>query len=131
MIYAYVAIQLALLTLALAGYVQVRKFLSSHTSISDHADLNSFRSLVRTNMYISLVYIVLGIPAILMSVYLGFAYGLIGMFAVLALNAPQFLFGKYLRSLEERARQLRCSSDLSDEFRLIGETWFKSALPNF
>jgi len=131
MIYTYLLLQIALFLLSLGGYFQVKKFLSQHNTISNHRHLDNFKSLVRVNMYIALVYIALGIPGILMSIYLGFAYGLLGIVCVLALNVPHFLFGKYLKSLEEKARQLQCSSEYSQEFRMIGETWFKKALPNF
>ena len=131
MIYAYIVLQVVLFILSLVGYFQVKKFLSRHNSISDGRHLDNFKSLVRVNMYVALVYIALGIPGILMSVYLGFAYGLVGIAGVIAINIPHFLFGKYLKSLEEKARQLECSTEYSQEFRTIGETWFKKALPNF
>ena len=131
MIFAYVVLQTVLFLLSLVGFFQVKKFLSRHKSISDGRHLDSFKSLVRVNMYVALVYIALGIPGILMSIYLGFVYGLMGIVDVLALNVPHLLFGKYLKSLEEKARQLQCSAEYSQEFRTIGETWFKKALPNF
>ena len=131
MIYAYVALQVVLFFLSLFGFFQVKNFLARHNSISQGRDLDSFKSLVRVNMYVALVYMALGIPGILLSIYLGFAYGLMGIVVVLAINAPPFVFGKYLKSLEEKARQLQCSTEFSQEFRMIGETWFKKALPNF
>jgi len=131
MIYTYLLLQIALFLLSLGGYFQVKRFLSEHSTISNGRHLDNFKSLVRVNMYIALVYIALGIPGILMSIYLGFAYGLLGIVCVLVLNVPHFLFGKYLKSLEERARKMHCSSEYSEEFRTIGETWFKKALPNF
>ena len=131
MIYAYVVLQIVLFILSLVGFFQVKKFLSRHKSISDWRHLDSFKSLVRVNMYVALAYIALGIPGILMSIYIGFMYGLFGIAGVIAINIPHFLFGKYLKSLEEKARQLECSTEYSDEFRTIGETWFKKALPNF
>ena len=131
MIYTYLFLQIALFLLSLGGYFQVKRFLNQHDTISNGSHLNNFKSLARVNMYIALVYLALGLPAILMSIYLGFAYGLLGIVAVAALNLPHFLFGKYLKSLEEKARHLQCTHELSDEFRAVGETWFKKALPNF
>ena len=131
MIYAYVVLQIVLLMLSLAGFFQVRKFLAAHNSISNAGHLDNFKSLVRGNMYVALAYIALGIPGILMSIYIGFVYGLMGIVLVLVINIPHFLFGKHLKSLEEKARQLQCSAEYSQEFRMVGETWFKKALPNF
>src|SRR5688572_17986673 len=131
MIYAYVVLQIVLFVLSLVGFFQVKTFLARHNSISNGRHLDSFKSLVRVNMYVALVYIALGIPGILMSIYLGFVYGLMGIVAVLAMNVPHFLFGKYLKSLEEKARGLQCSSEFSQQHKMIGETWLKKALPNF
>ena len=131
MIYAYLVLQAMLLLLSFGGFLQVRKFLSRHNAISDYSHLDAFKALVRLNMYLALVYIAMGIPAIVMSVYLGWEYGLFGIFAVMAVNIPHFMFSKYLRSLEEQARQLHCLPQFSAEFKMVGETWFKKALPNF
>jgi hypothetical protein len=131
MMYAYLVLQLCLLGLALFGYFQVKSFLRAHNAISSPAHLNNFKSLVRTNMYGALVYLVLGIPTVLMSVYFGFVYGFMGALAVIAVNTPQLLFSRHLRGLEERARRLSCSSELDHEFKLVSEAWFKKALPNF
>ena len=131
MIYAYVVLQVVLFVLSLVGFFQVKNFLARHNSISQGRDLDSFKSLVRVNMYVALVYIALGIPGILLSIYLGIAYGLMGIVIVIGLNAPHFLFGKHLKSLEEKARGLQCSSEFSQQHRMIGETWLKKPLPNF
>ena len=131
MIYCYAMLQLALLFLLISGHFQVKRFLSSHNAISDHTDLNRFKSLARTNMYLSLVYMILTVPGIAISMYLGYAYGIAGVAGVVAVNLPQLLFARNLRPLERAACQLHCSNDLSSEFRIIGEAWFKKALPNF
>ena len=131
MIFIYVSLQVALVLLSIGGYFQVKKFLGLHSSVSDYDQLRAFKSLVRTNMYIALVYLLIGIPALLLSIYIGFIYGLLGVIFVVAINIPHFLFGRHLKSLEEKARQLQCTADLSDEYRRIGETWFKKALPDF
>lgn len=131
MIYTYLLLQAVLVLLSLVSYFQVKKFLSRHNSISREADLNDFKALVRVNMYMALVYLALGIPAIVMSIYLGWEYGLLGIFAVMAVNIPHFMFSQYLKTQEEKARQLNCSPQFSNEFKTVGETWFKKALPNF
>jgi hypothetical protein len=131
MVFIYVTIQLALILLSIGGYFQVKRFLGMHHSVSDFDQLRAFKSLVRTNMYIALVYLLIGIPTSLLSIYIGYIYGLVGVVFVVAINTPHFLFGRHLKSLEEKARQLQCAADLSDEYRRIGETWFKKALPDF
>ena len=129
--YAYLVLQLCLFGLALFGYFQVKKFLGTHNSISSPTHLTNFKNLVRANMYVALVYIVLGIPTVLLSIYFGFYYGIFGVLVVLAVNTPQLLFSRHLRSLEEQARRLSCSSELDHEFKMVSEAWFKKALPNF
>ena len=131
MIYIYVMLQIALILLSVGGYFQVKKFLGQYSSVSDPVQLSAYKSLVRANMYISLVYLVLGIPTILLSIYIGFVFGLVGSAFVVVVNLPHFLFGRHLRTLEEKARHLQCAAYLSDEYRRIGDTWFKKALPDF
>jgi hypothetical protein len=124
-------LQVALILLSIGGYFQVKKFLALHSSVSDYEQLRAFKSLVRTNMRMALVYILIGIPTLLLSIYIGFIYGLFGVIFVVAINAPHFLFGRHLKSLEEKARQLQCAEYLSEEYHRVGETWFKKALPDF
>lgn len=131
MIYAFLTLQLALFLLSLGGYFQVKKFLGLHGDIADESHLDAFKSLVRVNMYVALVYLVLGLPSIGLSIYFGFAYGIPGVLGVIAVSIPQFLFGKHLRGLEERSRTLACRSDLGEEYAAVGHTWMKKALPNF
>jgi hypothetical protein len=131
MIYIYVMLQIALILLSIGGYFQVKTFLGQYSSVSDPIQLSAFKSLVRANMYIALVYLVLGIPTILLSIYIGFVFGLLGITFVAVVNMPHFLFGRHLRSLEKKARNLQCAAYLSDDYRRIGETWFKKALPDF
>ncbi len=131
MIYTFLVLQLALFLLSLGGYFQVKKFLGLHNDIADESHLDAFKSLVRVNMYVALVYLVLGIPSIGMSIYFGFAYGIPGVLLVLAISVPQFLLGKHLRGLEERSRTLACRSDLGEEYAAVGHTWMKKALPDF
>jgi hypothetical protein len=82
-------------------------------------------------MYVALVYLALGVPAVGMSIYLGFAYGLVGVAAVLGVNTLQLVFGNHLRGLEKKSRSLHCSPAFQPEYAAVGETWFKKALPNF
>src|SRR5215204_891928 len=109
MIYAYLVLQLAMFLLSLGGYFQVKMFLGLHHEITQPTHLNKFKGLVRMNMYMALLYICIGVPGILISIYLGFAYGLLGVVAVTGINVLQLLFAKHVRSLEEKVRRLQCS----------------------
>jgi hypothetical protein len=131
MITTYLLLQAALFLLSIGGFFQVRQFLSSSTLIASPQDLDRFKRMARLNMYVALVYMVLAIPGILMSMYLTFMYGLYGLGIVLAVSVPQFLFGKYLKSLEDKSRSLPCSSEFVDEHRRIGQSWLKKPLPDF
>jgi hypothetical protein len=131
MIYTYAAVETALFLLSLAAYFQVKKFLAAHNAIANESDMSNFRSLARGNMYLTLVYLVLSLPALLLSIYIGYAYGLLGIVAVFIFNGPHFLFIQHLKSLQERLRGLHCTPELSNEFHAVRETWHKRALPNF
>ena len=131
MTYAYLVLQLCLFSLSLFGYFQVKRFLSTHNAIANPTHLDNFKTLVRMNMYGALAYMVLGVPALLLSIYFGWTYGILGIVGVTAINVLQLVFGQHLRKLEDRARHMQCSRELSGEFRTVGEVWFKKALPNF
>ena len=131
MLYTYIVLQIALLLIALGGYFQVSQFLRQHSAIMNTANMDSFKSMVKVNMYVTLGYLVLGIPGILLSLYISFYEGLTGVFAVLLMNTPIFLLGKHTKKLEMRSRALQCLPAFADEYRTVGETWHKKALPNF
>ena len=131
MTYAYLVLQLCLFSLSLFGYFQVKRFLSTHNAIANPTHLDNFKTLVRMNMYGALAYMVLGVPALLLSIYFGWNYGILGIAGVTAINVLQLVFGQHLRKLEDKARHIQWSHEFSGEFRTIGEAWFKKALPNF
>lgn len=82
-------------------------------------------------MYVALIYLVLSIPVIAMSIFLGYQYGLYGLGIVLVFSIPQFLLGKYLKTLEDKTRTMECSSECSSEHKRVAESWVKKALPDF
>src|SRR5687768_491975 len=104
MITIYLFVQAVLFLLAVAGFFQVQRFLKTNRSISSAEGLDSFKRLARVNMYVALVYIVLAVPMILMSMYIGYAYGLYGIAVVLGTSVPQMIFGKFLKSAEDKSR---------------------------
>ena len=93
--------------------------------------MGAFKRMVKVNMYVALGYLVLALPGILLSLYLPFSEGLIGVGVVLLINAPIFFLGNQTKKLEMRSRELECTPALADEYRSVGETWHKKALPNF
>jgi hypothetical protein len=131
MITTYLFLQGALLLLAVGGFFQVQHFLRNNPSISTARDLDNFKRLARVNMYVALVYIVLSIPVVLISMYLGFSAGLTGVAIVLVASAPHFALGQYMKKLEEKSRTLECASQYAEEHRRIGQVWQKKALPDF
>jgi hypothetical protein len=131
MLYAYVTLQLALFLIGLGGYFQVSRFLRQHSAIMKASHMDAFKRMVKVNMYVALGYLVLGIPGILMSLYLAFTEGLTGIAVVVMMNIPIFLLGKQTKKLEMRSRELECLTALAPEYHAVGETWHKKALPNF
>ena len=131
MLYSYVVLQIALFFVGLGGYFQVSRFLRQHSAILNAAHLHAFKRMVKVNMYVALGYLILGIPGILMSLYLPFSEGLLGVGVVLLMNTPIFLLGSQTKKLEMRSRELQCLPAFADEYRSVGETWHKKALPNF
>src|SRR5688572_16376868 len=99
MITTYMALQSAMFLIAVGGFFQVNQFLKMCASITSVDHLNAFKKLARVNMYVALIYMAIGGPTILISIYLGYHYGLYGLGIVLLFSVPQFLFGKYLKSL--------------------------------
>lgn len=131
MITTYLIIQAALFSISVWGFVQSQKFLKLSPSISRASDLENFKRLVRHNMYGALVYICLSIPALLLSMFLTFSYGVIGFGIVVGVSIPQFLFGRYSKTFEVKSRNVPCAVEYAAEHQRIGHSWGKKALPDF
>lgn len=131
MLYAYVALQLALFLIGLGGYFQVSRFLSRHPAIMNASHMDAFKRMVKVNMYAALGYLAIAILGMLLGIYLVFTEGLTGIAVVVLMNIPIFLLGKQTKKLEMRSRELECYPALAPEYQIVGETWHKKALPNF
>ena len=131
MITTYLCLQAALFLLLFGGFFQVQKFLHVNSSISCPGDLDAFKTLVRVNMYVALISIIIGIPTILLSMIIGYSYGIFGLGIVLVISIPQVLFARYVKSQEYLTRSMDCSSHYADEYHRIGQSWSKKALPDF
>ena len=128
---SYLFLEGSLFLICIGGFFQVSQFLRLHGAVTTAGDLDDFKRMVRVNMYVALVYIVLGIPSILLSMYLSFAYGIYGMVIAIGATVPHFFLGKHMKKLDERSRNLECSSRLDSEYKRIGQVWRKKALPDF
>jgi hypothetical protein len=131
MITTYLFLQGALFLILVGGFFQVRQFLQMNSTISRPVDLDSFKRLARVNMYVALVYLILAIPTIMFSMYLGFSNGLYGVSIAIAATAPHFILGKFMKKDENSSRSLECSSQFAEEYKQIGLSWRKKILPDF
>jgi len=131
MITTYVVLQAVMFLISIGGFVQVKQFLSRCGSIRSEDDLTAFKKLARVNMYVALGYMAIGGPTILLSIYIGYMYSFYGIGIVLLVSVPQFLFGKYLKGLEDKTRSMTCSDAYLLEHRRVTESWLKKALPDF
>jgi hypothetical protein len=132
MITYFLLLNLGLAALTLWGGFEVKRFLNSHTTIDGPTALQAFKTLARRNMIVALIYLALGIPSILLAVYLVAQLQMVGLATALAVYVPSFLMNRRLLVLERQARSLECASDeLKELHEKISQTWVKKALPDF
>ena len=127
----YILMQSAMFLIAIGGYFQVSKFLRHNSSIADGSNFDAFKNLVRVNMYVAILSILVAIPTVLLSIYISWTEGFFGIGLVLGTSIPQILFSKKLKMFEQRSKQLHCSDQFADEYRLVADAWTKKLLPNF
>jgi hypothetical protein len=107
-------------------------FLRRTPAIASEADLDRFRKLARTGMYLVFV----GLPAVVVmivcSVLIGARQGLVGLLRVLLANGVVLVFGLVGKRIEQRARSLKVeSSELAGAYRAIAEAWGRKLVPDF
>ncbi len=109
----------------------VKKFLSLHPLISSSPDLESFKEMVRKQMYQALVQIgLLGIANIV-GIY-GILTRRINLLLIIALDAVLIILSKSFKKFEEQARTLKVTdAALESQYDSICSTWVKKALPDF
>jgi hypothetical protein len=113
------------------GGTRVRSFLAQHSSICDQADLNRYKALARTQMYLALVMLVLLTAGFLSGIALIAQWRLVGLAYVVLANAAVAGVALVHRKFEKRARSLPTTPDLEEEYRRVSESWVKKALPDF
>lgn len=123
-------LSLALINTFLAA-IGVKRFLSLHSFISSHHDLESFKQMVRRQMYQALMQIgFLGIANIV-GLY-GIITRQISLLLILILDGAIIIISKFIKKTEEQARTLKVSdANLESQYRDICEAWTKKALPDF
>jgi hypothetical protein len=120
------------IAISIWGAKDVARFLDSHREIANPEALDAFKQLARRNMYMALAVLPVFGLGILLGIVLIYRHGVPGFVGVLAANAVLFGAGRYLNKLEKRARSLPTTAEsLQKEYRRIGETWIRKALPDF
>jgi hypothetical protein len=115
----------------LIATIDLKGFLSRHSTITNKLVLDEFKKLARKNMYQALVQIVLLVTAGLMGLYGIFTHQL-GLILVIALNGAIIVLSKLTKGIEERTRSLTVDDkSLEDQYLAVCETWVGKALPDF
>ena len=110
---------------------QVTRFLEGAPALRSTTDLERFKSLVRMEMHLALVMIVLLVTGLATGLVLIKRHGIAALLPVLLVNAIVLGLGLFHKGVEEKARNLRASEGLDEEYRRVCHTWTKKALPDF
>ncbi len=111
--------------------VGIKKFLAVHPLIDSGQALESFKQMVRRQMYQTLIQIGVLIAANILALY-GLFTGQINLLIVFLLNGVIFVMSKALKGFEAKAKDLEVSdASLKNQYEKICETWVKKPLPNF
>jgi hypothetical protein len=115
----------------LIATIDLKGFLSRHSTITSKLVLDEFKNLARKNMYQALVQIVLLVSAGLMGLYGIFTHQL-GLLLVIALNGAIIVMSKLTKGIEDRTRSLPVDDkSLEEQYLTICETWVEKPFPNF
>ena len=109
----------------------IKKFLSLHSLINSSHDLESFKEMVRKQMYQALVQIgFLGVANIV-GIY-GLITRQVNLLLILVLDVIIIVLSKSFKKTEEQARTLRVSdASLTGQYESICKTWVEKARPDF
>lgn len=126
----FIAMALALVN-SLLAYAGLRQFLARHPRLADRAGLDTFKQVVRRQMYQALLQLVLLGAANLAGLY-GLVTGRINLLVIIAANVVIFTLAKHFKKNEEEARSLEVDDpSLSGEYETVCDNWLKKALPGF
>lgn len=113
------------------GVSKLKSFRSEHTSIRYIGDLESFKSLVRGQMYIALLQILILGAALVLGIY-GILKNELSLMVVLVMNGIIFFLGKSCKKIEEDIRSMPVEDErFQVEFKKISRTWLHKPLPDF
>ncbi len=116
------------------GVRGMRSFLSQETSITTDQSLQSFKSMVRKQMYQAVLQLlILGTMCVLG--ILGIINGRLsftGFVLFLLLNVINIFAGKWAKSIEKKTRSLKVEDqNLLVEYKSICRTWVRKPFPDF
>ena len=122
-------------TIAFCGWLQVRSFLASYSSIDSQRDIDEFKCVVKTNMYLALLILATAVVAIGL-VASGIALGSLGwadLRLVLFIMGPVCVgSGAILTAAEWRMKAIPLTdASLRSEFDSVVKRWASSALPDW
>jgi heme O synthase-like polyprenyltransferase len=127
----YLALQGLLFVLNFVAFFMAHRFLQRNNAISRPSDLENYKSFARSNMYLAVVYLACIVPSTLLSIYMTYAYGLMGLALVLAICGTQMALAKYIKKFEVRTRTLPCADQYLAEQERVTHSWQKKLLPDF
>ena len=121
--------------ISLWGWVQVRSFLASYPSIDSQKDLDEFKRIVKTNMYLALAIMAMfGIAIVLAAagLYSG-SLGWTGLAMLLFIMGPVCAFaGTALTFAENRMKAITLTDEsFRSEFDHVVTHWTSSAFPDW
>jgi hypothetical protein len=121
--------------LALWGWLQVRSFLKIHDSIRSQMELDEFKRVAKTNMFLALAIIVIvGLILLLGSAGLFFGvFGWIDLLVVFLVLGPLCSFAGFkLTTSEGQMKAITVEDEtLREEFDHVVRRWTSSAFPDW
>ena len=120
---------------ALLGWIQVRSFLKSHSSISSQSEFDEFKRVVKTNMFLALA-IMVSFGLLLVLGATGFYLDVVGwtdLLLVLFVLGPICSFaGIKLMSAESQMKAISLDNEsLRQDLDHVVGRWTSSALPDW
>jgi hypothetical protein len=131
MIYGFVAFNAFLIALLFWARRRVQAFLAATPGISTPADLDRFKTLVRQQMYATLVYLPLGLASLAWAVWLGREGNLRDLVVVLAVCGTSVWLAQDSKAVETKARNLPVSDALAGDYQAVAKAWESKLLPSF
>jgi hypothetical protein len=107
----------------------LRLFLAETPSISDETGIALYRKLARNQTGLLYIGLALLLGGMMTGVVTILRHGVIGLLAMVLVNATVLGIGFRLRSLEKKVRGIPSGSDaLSLEYQRVTESWAKNSL---